>query len=133
MIRGTQCRRRSRYGTVTVRERRKYRTIGGTQQDGTRDAQSTTPEVLEVSLEFLPINPQAPRIAVDFQQRMSYQGSFLSKPVLSVSALLPDDSKIFLLIKDGDLDGLMKSLSLKEAFLTDRDYEGRCLLNVSNV
>ena len=118
---------------MTVRKRRKYRTIGGTQQDGTQNAQSTTPEILEVFFEFLPINPQAPRIAVDFQQRMSYQGSFLRKPVLSVSALLPRDSEIFWLIEGGDLDGLMKSLSLKKAFLTDRDYHGRCLLNVSIV
>ena len=73
----------------------------------------------------------AARIAVTFQQNMSYAGSFLRKPILSVSVLLPEDAEPFQLIKAGDLKGLLKSLSLKNSRLTDRDVEGRCLLNVS--
>lgn len=127
----THCQRSSRYGTITVRARRKYRIIGPIPQDCTQDTQNDTPEILEMSFAFLPNIPQTPRIAVDFQQRMSYEGSFLKKPALSVSALLPRDSEVFRLILNGDLDGLIKSLSLREAFLTDRDCDGRCLLNVS--
>lgn len=130
-IRNTHCQRSSRYGTITVQARRKYRTIDAIPQDCTQDTQSDTLEILDISFTFLPNIPQTPRIAVDFQQRMSYEGSFLKKPALSVSALLPRDSKVFRLIENGDLDGLIKSLSLREAFLTDRDCDGRCLLNVS--
>lgn len=73
----------------------------------------------------------AARIAVTFQQNMSYTGSFLRKPILSVSVLLPEDAEPFQLIEAGDLKGLLKSLSLKKSRLTDRDVQGRCLLNVS--
>lgn len=73
----------------------------------------------------------AARIAVTFQQNMLATGSFLRKPILSVSVILPEDAEPFRLIKAGDLKGLLKSLSLKNSRLTDRDVEGRCLLNVS--
>ena len=73
----------------------------------------------------------AARIAVTFQQNMLYTGSFLRKPILSVSVLLPEDAEPFKLIQAGDLTGLIKSLSLKKSRLTDRDLDGRCLLNVS--
>ena len=73
----------------------------------------------------------AARIAVTFQQNMSYTGSFLRKPILSVSVLLPEDAEPFELIKAGDLEGLLRSLFLKKSRLTDRDVRGRCLLNVS--
>ena len=71
------------------------------------------------------------RIAVTFQQNISYTGSFLRKSILSVSVLLPEDAEPFKLIAAGDLKGLIKSLSLKTSRLTDRDVRGRCLLNVS--
>ena len=73
----------------------------------------------------------AARIALSFQQNMSYTGSFLRKPILTVSVLLPEDAEPFQLIEAGDLKGLIKSLSLKKTRLTDRDLRGRCLLNVS--
>ena len=73
----------------------------------------------------------AARVAVTFQQNMSYTGSFLRKPILSVSVLLPEDAEPFKLIQAGDLSGLIKSLSLKKSRLTDRDLDGRSLLNVS--
>ena len=67
------------------------------------------------------------------QQMNSYAGTFLKKPPLSISALLPPDAESFRLIKAGDLNGLIRLLSLREAFLTDRDLEGRSLLSVSIV
>ena len=70
------------------------------------------------------------QVAVAFQQQILHHGSYLAKPVLSVSALVPRDSKVFQLIEAGDLEGLVKSLSLKETRLTDRDRNGRCLLNI---
>ena len=79
---------------------------------------------------FSPTKPRTAQVAITFQQQILHHGSFLKKPILSVSALLPEDSKVFQLIKKGDMRGLMKSLSLREARLTDRDLDGRCLLNV---
>ena len=121
----THYRRPSRDGTVTFYVRRKYRMPDTTSQD-------CTLEIIEESFAFLPSNTRNPRIAVNFMQRLSYEGSFLNKPVLSVSAILPKDSEVFQLIKKGDLGGLIQSLSLRKAFVTDRDVDGRSLLNVSN-
>lgn len=59
------------------------------------------------------------------------EGCLLKTPILSVSALLPGDSEVFRVIENGELDRLMKMLSLKEVSLADRDLQGRCLLNVS--
>ena len=130
-VRRTHYQRHSRNGTITIQGRCKYRRLGNSSQDCAQDKRTDFPEVLEASFAFLPNNIRNPRIAVVFQQRMSYEGSFLKKPALSISALLPDDSEVFRLIEEGDLNGLKRSLSLREAFLNDRDLEGRSLLNVS--
>ncbi len=98
-----------------------------------QDTRIDFPEILEASFSFLPKNFQNPRIAVKIQQMNSYEGSFLKKPALSISTLLPPDAESFRLIKEGDLNGLIRLLSLREAFLTDRDLEGRSLLSVSIV
>lgn len=50
---------------------------------------------------------------------------------LTYSRIVPQDSTIFIFIKVGDLSGLQKLLNDKQAFLSDRDTNGRCLLNVS--
>ena len=110
-----------------------YRRFSNSSQDCAQGTPTDLPEVLEVSFAFLPNNFKKPRIAVSFQQRLSYEGSFLKKPALSISALLPPDSEVFQSIEKGDLNGLIQSLSLRKAFLTDRDLEGRSLLNVSIV
>lgn len=72
------------------------------------------------------------RIAVFLQQRMLHEGSFLYRPLLSISALLPRNSKVFDLVSEGDVPGLIKLLSSRDACLNDRDLMGRSLLNVSN-
>ncbi len=66
-----------------------------------------------------------------FQQLVYGTGSFLRNSILNISALLPEDSQVFLLIASGSLDGLMKSLSLEQILLTDCDRDGRYLLHVS--
>ena len=126
----TYYQRNLRSGTVTIQKSCKHRTLGDSSQDA-QDTPADFPEILEASFSFLPKNFQHPWIAVKVQQMNSYAGTFLKKPALSVSALLPFDAKPFLLIEEGDLDGLIRSLSLREAFLTDRDLRGRSLLNVS--
>ena len=86
---------------------------------------------MEATIAFVSDGSDAARIAMAFRQDMFYTGSFLRKPILSVSVLLPEDAEPFKLIRAGDLIGLIKSLSLKKSRLTDRDLDGRCLLNVS--
>lgn len=129
--RNTHHQRRAQNGTVTFRARRKYRKLGTISDDGAQDTMTDIPELLEPSFTFLPNKAQNPWISVDFKQTMSYEGSFLRRPALSVSAILPEDSEVFWLIEKGDLSGLIQLLSLRKAFLTDRDLDGRCLLNVS--
>ena len=125
--------RHLRNGTVTIQKRCKYRRLGHSSQDNAQDTRTDFPEILEAYFSFLPKNFQNPRIAVKVQQMNSYAGTFLKKPALSISALLPPDARIFRLIEEGDLNGLIQLLSLREAFLTDRDLEGRSLLSVSIV
>ena len=129
--RNTHYQRPARNGTVTFQARRKYRRFGTMSHGCAQDTLTDIPELLEASFTFLPNNAQNPLISVNFMQTMSYEGSFLKRPALSVSAMLPQDSEVFRLIVRGDLSGLIRSLSLRKAFLTDRDLEGRCLLNVS--
>ncbi len=118
-------------GTVTFDVRRKYRRTCSIIQNDEQDTPIDVPKSFELSFAFLPNNHQRPRIAVDIRERLSYEGSFLRKPALSVSAILANDSEVFRLIKDGNLEGLIRSLSLRKVFLTDRDIDGRCLLSVS--
>ena len=101
------------------------------QQNSAESSQNETLGSLEATIAFVSDLSNAARIAVIFQQNMSYTGSFLRKPILSVSVMLPEDAEPFQLIEAGDLKGLSKSLSLKKSRLTDRDVHGRCLLNVS--
>lgn len=128
----THYQRHLRNGTVTIQRRCKYRRLGDSSQDA-QDTLANFPETLEASFSFLPKNFQNPLIAVKILQTNSYEGSFLKKPALSISALLPPDAESFRLIKEGDLNGLIRLLSLREASLTDRDLEGRSLLSVSIV
>ena len=109
--RNTHYQRPAHNGTVTFRARRKYRRIGTISHDCTQDTMTDVPESLEASFTFLPNNAQTPWISVDFKQSMLYEGSFLRRPALSVSAILPRDSEVFRLIERGDLNGLIPYLS----------------------
>ncbi|KAL8823587.1 MAG: hypothetical protein Q9191_005720 [Dirinaria sp. TL-2023a] len=126
-LKATTHRRSLRDGNFIVCTRRKIHKWNHSMED----SQSKESETLEASITFVPNSSQTAQIVVTFQQRLSYQGSFLRRPTLSVSALLPEDSNVFWLIKRGDLHGLMKALNLRKAYLSDRDVKGRCLLNDS--
>ncbi|KAK0512253.1 hypothetical protein JMJ35_005381 [Cladonia borealis] len=125
----THYQRHLRNGTVTIQRRCKSRRLGDSSHDYSQDTPADFPETLEASFSFLPKNLQNPHIAVKILQTNSYEGSFLKKPALSVSALLPLDAEPFRLIEEGDLNGLKRLLGLRQAFLTDRDLEGRSLLS----
>jgi hypothetical protein len=118
-------------GALKVRTRRRRRISSRTR--GTLDDTSSDSaiELWDAHFAFSPNGTRMAQVAIAFQQQMLHHGSLLKKPILTISALLPKDSNVFQLIKSGDLEGLIKSLSLREARLTDRDSFGRCLLNVS--
>ena len=52
-------------------------------------------------------------------------------PHLTYQAMIPNDSKLFTIIATGTVEDLTNALELGAASLTDRDEEGRSLLNVS--
>ena len=52
-------------------------------------------------------------------------------PHLTYQAMRPNDSKLFTIIATGTVEDLTNALELGAASLTDRDEEGRSLLNVS--
>ena len=52
-------------------------------------------------------------------------------PLISISSMVPMDSAVFRLIKEGDLAGLLQLFQHGEASLHDCDPEGRSLLTVS--
>lgn len=70
------------------------------------------------------------KIRAFFVQQVLSQGTLSISPVLSFHAIIPDDSKVFQLIKHGDLQGLKQILQDGEASLTDRDTLSRSLLGV---
>lgn len=71
------------------------------------------------------------KIRAFFTQKKLASGSFSFLPTLSFHAVIPDDSKVFQIIKRGDLDGLCRMLQDRLASLTDCDTQGRSLLWVS--
>ncbi len=65
------------------------------------------------------------RIALDLNPRLSPSAT------ITYQAILPNDSEIFKIVRSGKPKDLLKALEAKTASLTDRDEEGRSLLNVS--
>ena len=67
---------------------------------------------------------------LSFQQRMDYQGSYLRKPTIFFSAIVPEDSEVFSLVRKDALDDLLRLFAAGSAKFTDRDPKGRSLLKV---
>ncbi|KAI9722050.1 MAG: hypothetical protein M1812_002010 [Candelaria pacifica] len=128
-IKNATHRRRARDGTFIFRTRRRVLDVAATQGNHEIHNENDELETLEASINFVPDASQTNQITVFFQQKLLHDGSLLKNPILSVSAFLPDNSEVFLLIEDGNLTELTKKLSLRQASLTDRDSEGRSLLN----
>lgn len=65
------------------------------------------------------------RIQISIQQKVSPDGFMTSLcPTLSFSAILPNDSEVFLKVRAGDLDGLQRMLADGTAALSDCDESG---------
>lgn len=67
------------------------------------------------------------RIVLDLDPRLNPSAR------ITYQATIPNNSEIFSIIEHGELEDLVKALENKTASLTDRDEEGRSLLNVSQV
>ena len=124
--------RSSSSGTFTIKARHGTNANATSHNVVTNSSVDEELQSFDVSVIYVPKTPQKAHIAFALSQRTLLEGCSLKTPILSVSALLPDDSKVFQVIKNGELDQLMKMLSLREVSLSDRDTKGRCLLNVSS-
>jgi hypothetical protein len=72
------------------------------------------------------------QIRASFFQHMTQNGGYSFAPTISFHAVIPDDSKVFQLVEDGDLHGLRQMLQDGLASLTDCDTYGRSLLGVED-
>lgn len=125
--------RHTNNGTISVRASSKLlkEVVDDTNAQDDRDPEGTI-EVFESVLMFLPNTVPNSSFSISFLQRSTSEGSLLGKPIISFSATLPNNSKVFERIKDGDMKGLLKMFEEGTAALTDRDAKGRSLLNVSD-
>lgn len=72
------------------------------------------------------------KISTSFLQKSTENGYFSLKPTLSFCAIIPENSQIFTLTREGDLEGIINHVQQGHASLTDCDSKGRTLLNVSS-
>lgn len=70
-------------------------------------------------------------VTINLHQRAIANGYLSLCPSISVGMILPDDSEIFDIVREGDMDGLLSLLSQGEASLRDRNSFGTPLLHVS--
>ena len=70
------------------------------------------------------------KVSTSFQRKITRNGYFSLKSTLSFSAIIPDSSEIFTLVRTGDLEGIIKHVQQGQASLTNCDLKGRSLLNV---
>lgn len=66
------------------------------------------------------------RVVFDFDPRLNPSAT------VTYQAMIPNDSEIFKIIESGEVEELLEALDNKTASLTDRDEEGRSLLNVGS-
>ena len=88
------------------------------------DQEGNTPETFDGTISF-----RTKKGALS-QQRMDSRGSFLSRPTIFFSAIVPGHSAVFKLVKADNLEELIKLFTSGTSKATDRDPEGRSLLHV---
>lgn len=121
-------------GAVSVQVKRR-RLINNADQGEddilTRNVDEAVQEVFEGTVSFIPSRTTCrTKISTSFFQRSTNNGYFSLKPRLSFCAIIPDNSEIFALISNGDLEGIINHLQQGKGSLSDCDSEGRTLLNV---
>ena len=87
--------------------------------------------IFEGTISLIPEeNVSKVKISASFLQKWTENGYFSLKPTLSFCAVIPDDSRIFTLTSEGDLNGMIHHIQQGHGSLTDCDSKGRSLLNV---
>lgn len=95
------------------------------------DAKETPINIVKGTLSVLSEQANEIGILLSFCHQAFASHSVSIAPAITYSRALPEDSTIFNVVRAGDLGELQKMLRDREAFLSDRDTRGRCLLNVS--
>ncbi len=94
---------------------------------GDEDTIDSTDEAFAARMAIVPSRnlPSSFRIVFDFTPRLSPSAT------ITYQAMIPNDSEVFRIVRSGQVKELIKALDKGTARLTDRDEEGRSLLNVS--
>ncbi|KAL9623836.1 MAG: hypothetical protein Q9160_001827 [Pyrenula sp. 1 TL-2023] len=94
-----------------------------------KSAEKSTRETFVGNLTILLSKTQRKaKIRAFFTQRVFSRGTFAFTPILSFHAIIPNDSKVFDVIRHGDVDGLRRLLEIGNTSLTDCDEDGHSLL-----
>ena len=70
------------------------------------------------------------QIIIDIASREHQNRAIYFTPTLTIRNMIPDDSKVFRVVKKGSVKKLNRLLNSGAASLGDRDSRGRSLLNV---
>jgi hypothetical protein len=91
------------------------------------DTIESTHEAFAARLAIVPSR----NIASSFRVVFDFTPHLNPSATITYQAMIPNDSEVFRIIRSGQVKELVKALSKGTARLTDRDEEGRSLLNVS--
>lgn len=118
-------------GTLAIRTciRRLHQAASNSDYN-TRSPNSPTVEEYKTTLRFLPRSQSNAMFTVIVKQRRFSDGDWNFIPRLQVNNVLPAESLVFQLVRDGKLDDLKKLLVKREASLRDHDQFGNSLLVV---
>ena len=97
------------------------------------DTGETAIGALKGTLSILPGELKQSGISVSFAHKLFLGSTETIAPSITFSRTMPWESHIFWVIETGDLDTLKDMLHRREAYLSDRDEEGRCLLHVRQI
>jgi hypothetical protein len=91
------------------------------------NASATTDRDFGAKIAIVPScsKPSQFRVVFDFTPYLD------PKPKITYQAMIPNNSKIFSIIEFGQVEEFVEALEQGTASLTDRDEQGRSLLNVS--
>ena len=93
---------------------------------------NNTAEVFVASITFIPKDARfGYKISSSFLQTLTADEALSRIPTLSFCRMIANDSQVFSLVREGELDGLLTLLEGRQATLTDCDEEGRSLLSAS--
>lgn len=77
------------------------------------------------------VGSRGPCIAAYFGESVDLDRTITMHPIVLAYNQVDKDARVFELVKNDDLDGLMRHLALGQASIRDCDEEGRSLLHVS--